>query len=119
MIIFTLFKFIYFEDLCLELRMLPGPGEAEFKAQVILTNHPFIYCPVPLTVRGTRYGAPVNLMLCVYCLLNMTSMSWFSSLEHDSNVTPVLDHETQVSESVGFQRRAARPRARAGRAGVV
>ena len=39
----TLFKFIYFEDLCLELRMLPGPGEAEFKAQVILTNHPFIY----------------------------------------------------------------------------
>ena len=24
--------------------MLPGPGEAEFKAQVILsTNHPFIY----------------------------------------------------------------------------
>lgn len=36
MIIFTLFKFIYFEDLCLELRMLPGPGEAEFKPKLYL-----------------------------------------------------------------------------------
>ena len=40
-----------------------------------------------------------------------------ASSSHDDGVAST--GETQVSESVGLQRRAARPRARAGRAGVV